>query len=221
MSTVRPFSNGMLEPILIRLLRRLNVQHTDFRFAGGGRETLHRIQAYTVSYIVYDDQYNRFTIWDVHGLTCVDAYVDKQDMTATMNLQYKNTCTVDGRMERGRGTRDMINFAFRFLKANGIKSVHIMDEATVPCKGKRVLLGAMYFLKHGVTWYEKTFGFVPAPRCVKWVEKARESRLRILNIPALQTAPCDIFTDDWVNMMFSRLDGGRDFLHRTEWIKYL
>lgn len=181
------------------------------RILGGGREDVRRLMGdYVVSSFAMDedDGSRRFIIWGDNSLKCVDV-ITQPDGESVLNLEYKN-------MARGDGTKAMLNFAFKFLKSLGVRSVHITDTSKTTCRQ----LGPMYFLKHGMTWYEKTFGFVPSPRHAEDVRIIKESRLRTLDIPALESKPCEEFTDDFIADQLGLLARGTRF-HLVEWVKYL
>jgi len=191
---------------------------------GGGREDARRvIEDYVVSSYTTDDDdgTKRFIIWGSTRFRCVDV-VAYPDGTSVLNVEYDSKCTTRGNMERGDGTKNMLNFTFKMLKLLGVKSVHITDTAKTTCRGTtvKVMLGPMYFLKHGMTWYEKYFGFVPSPRHVEDVRIIKESRLQTLDIPALESKPCEEFTDDFIADQLGLLARGTRF-QLVEWVKYL
>jgi hypothetical protein len=191
---------------------------------GGGREDARRvIEDYVVSSYTTDDDdgTKRFIIWGSTRFRCVDV-VAYPDGTSVLNVEYDSKCTTRGDMERGDGTKDMLNFTFKMLKLLGVKSVHITDTAKTMCRGTtvKVMLGPMYFLKHGMTWYETHFGFIPSPRNTEDVRRMKESRIRILDTAALLNMPCEEFTDDFVTGSLKRLEKGEKFF-LVEWIKYL
>jgi hypothetical protein len=61
-------------------------------------------------------------------------------------IYYNPGCTIDGRMLRGEGTKKMVNFAIKYIKSKGAKEIQLSDNSDIPCNGKMVSLGAMYFL---------------------------------------------------------------------------
>jgi hypothetical protein len=122
-------------------------------------------------------------------------YIEKESNVAVFNtIDYDATCTTDGRMTRGDGTRDMIQFVIDMAKAKGATKIELQDESTIYCEELRakVKLGPFSFLRQGKTWYEKYFGFVPAPSFQEEYAHAKERRA-LLDIPMLQAQPCSYF----------------------------
>lgn len=168
---------------------------------GGSYLTAKQIGDYKVEYHD-DDEETQLTIWNPDR-PCVVIVLLKELETAVLNLvEYDQRCTVDGKMEQGKGTRDMINFALKLIKEQGAKRVELDDRSTVICKknGQRVKLGPFYFFRNGVTWYEKYFGFQPI-RNKDTYAKAKEIQ------KTLGTADkeCDYFTDDVLDDLMEKV----------------
>jgi hypothetical protein len=60
----------------------------------------------------------------------------------------------------------------------------------------------MYFLKYGVTWYEKYFGFEPESKYKKVYNDAKKSRIDLLDIGFVSTQPCDFFDFETLTEIF-------------------
>lgn len=166
--------------------------------------------------VEYDDEEDdlRVFIWSKEK-PCVVIVLSKSLKIAVLDGVYYNPgCTIDGRMSRGEGTREMIQFAINIMKSNGATQVELTDKSVVMCNGKKIKLGLMYFFKYGQTWYEKYFGFQPLTNKDNY-SKAKEIQ-KTLN---LQDKPCDYFTDDVIRDLI--LKTGFIFLTDISWIKYL
>lgn len=159
---------------------------------GGSYLTAIQIDDYKVEYVEDADDL-QLTIWNPDR-PCIVIVLIKELETAVLNLvEYDTRCTVDGRMERGTGTRKMINFAIKLIKEKGAKNIQLDDRSTTICNGNKIKLGPMYFFRTGQTWYEKYFGFQPV-RHKELYAKAKEIRKTL----DLDDKPCDYFTDDVV-----------------------
>lgn len=168
---------------------------------GGSYLTAEQIGDYKVEYHDDSDEL-QLTIWNPDR-PCVVIVLLKELETAVLNLvEYDMRCTIDGKMEQGKGTRDMINFALRLIKTKGAKRVELDDRSTVICKtnGKRVKLGPFYFFRNGVTWYEKYFGFQPI-RNKELYQKAKE----IWKTLGTADKPCDYFTEDILDDLMEKV----------------
>lgn len=184
---------------------------------GKGYGDVEPIGDYKVQYDE-DDTDLRIILWNP-DTPCMVMVIDKRDKSSVINLiKYDARCTLDGKMERGDGTRKMVNFAIDLLKEKGATSVSLMDESTVNCNGKEIELGPMYFLKHGKTWYERYFGFKPAERFREAYEQAKKMRMERLDIERLANQPCTFFTKDVVKDLFAHIE--LDEFYRYEWIKH-
>lgn len=159
---------------------------------GGSYLKATQIGNYKVEYVDDDDDL-QITFWNPDR-PCIVAVVLKEMNIAVLNLvQYDTRCTVDGRMENGKGTRDMIKFAIRLLKEKGAKAIQLDDRSTVLCNGKEIKLGPTYFFRKGETWYEHYFGFQPIRNKDLYL-KAKEIQKTL----GVSEKPCDYFTDDVV-----------------------
>jgi hypothetical protein len=157
---------------------------------GGNYTTAKQIGEYKIEYFDDDDE-TQLTIWNPDR-PCIVIVLIKELETAVLNLvEYDQRCTIDGRMEKGVGTRKMIQFALDLIKEAGAKKVELSDKSSVICDGKKIKLGPMYFLKNGQTWYEKYFGFQPI-RNKELYLKSKKIREEL----DLTDNPCSYFTDD-------------------------
>lgn len=157
---------------------------------GGNYTTAKQIGEYKIEYFDDDDE-TQLTIWNPDR-PCIVIVLIKELETAVLNLvEYDQRCTIDGRMEKGVGTRKMIQFALDLIKEAGAKKVELSDKSSVICDGKKIKLGPMYFLKNGQTWYEKYFGFQPI-RNKELYLKSKKIREEL----DLTDNSCSYFTDD-------------------------
>ena len=184
------------------------------RYNGGGFNNSEIIDIYRVE-LNNEEKDLRMFIWS-KSRPCINIVLSKEDNVAVMDGVYYNPgCTIDGRMLRGEGTRKMVNFAINYIKSKGAKEIQLSDNSDVPCNGKMISLGAMYFLKFGVTWYEKYFGFKPIERFAKDYESAKILQKQL----NLQDKPCDYFTDSVVNKLLSKIELG--IFYKIGWFKKL
>jgi hypothetical protein len=184
------------------------------RYNGGGFEHAEIIDEYRVE-LNDDGKDLRMFIWS-RSRPCINVVLSKEDNVAVMDGVYYNPgCTIDGRMLRGEGTKKMVNFAIKYIKSKGAKEIQLSDNSDIPCNGKMVSLGAMYFLKFGQTWYEKYFGFKPLERYSKLYESAKIVQKQL----NLQDKPCDYFTDFVVNDLLSKINLG--IFYKIGWSKKL
>jgi hypothetical protein len=159
---------------------------------GGNYQTAIQLGDYKVEY--FDDETEtQLTIWNPDRPCIVIVLLKDMEMAVLNVVKYDQRCTIDGRMEKGVGTRNMIKFALDLIKNAGAKSIQLDDDSTVKCNGKNIKLGPMYFLKYGVTWYEKYFGFQPLQN--KEIYKRAKDIQKTLG---LEDKPCDYFTDEVV-----------------------
>jgi len=184
------------------------------RYLGGGFNDAEIIDDYRIQ--LNDDEKDlRMFIWS-KGRPCVNIALSKIDFVAVMDGVYYNPgCTIDGQMVRGEGTRKMIDFAIKYIKSKGAKIILLSDNSDVPCNGRTIRLGPMYFLKFGVTWYEKYFGFKPTQEYAKKYEEAkiRQKALGLLD------KPCDYFTNEVIDDLFNKL--GMAYFYKIAWSKKL
>jgi hypothetical protein len=197
-----------------------NLDRTDqwARYLGGGFNDAIVIDDYRVE-LNDEEQDLRMFIWS-RSRPCVNIVLSKEDNVAVMDGVYYNPgCTTSGNMQRGEGTRKMINFAIKYIKSKGAKEIQLSDNSDVPCNGTTVSLGPMYFLKFGQTWYEKHFGFKPLPRYAKQYEAAKLLRQKLLLTLKLQDKPCDYFTDEITNNLLSKVELA--VFYKIGWFKKL
>ena len=113
----------------------------------------------------------------------------------------------------------MVQFALDYLRDNGATTVSLTDKSTIECNGVEVELGPMSFLKYGMTWYEKYFGFQPAPRFQKMYIEAKNRREQMLQTELLSTQPCDFYDFETINDIFAYI--GFVNFHSIEWTRDL
>ena len=187
--------NRSMYPTL-RHLDRCERLKTYIPHKGGSYDTAETmIGKYKVE-IVDEPEYEQIFIWNPIR-PCIFIDLDKRNHYAALNsVEYDQSCTIDGKMKRGSGTKEMIDFALNLLKKRGVKNVQLMDKSKIVCNGKEISLKLMYFLKYGETWYEKNFGFKPEAKYQTKYEEVKKRRLEKLDVELLKNAPCDEFTDD-------------------------
>jgi hypothetical protein len=180
---------------------------------GSGYAESKTIGKYKVEFDDEEDDLRMF-IWS-KDKPCVVIVLSKSLKVAVLDgVYYTPECTIDGKMKRGEGTREMIQFALDMMKENGAETVELSDKSTVMCNGKKIKLGLMHFFKYGQTWYEKYFGFQPTTNKEKYT-KAKEVQKTL----GLQDKPCDYFTDDVIRDLI--LKTGFTFLTDIAWSKTL
>lgn len=130
------------------------------KFHSGGAITESTIIGnYRVEY--EDGDYPNLFIWNLDR-PCIVIGLDKANKLAVLNdLVYSASCTIDGKMKRGEGTIEMMNFAFKMAKKYGAEKIQLMDHSTFKCKDEKVDLGLYSLMTYGKTWYERKFGFTP------------------------------------------------------------
>lgn len=185
---------------------------------GKGYDTAEVIGKYKVQYDE-DDRDMRILLLDP-SKPCVSMAIDKINNDAVLDfVRYGPDCTVDSRMMRGEGTREMIEFSLNLLKSKGATTVSLSDKTKIDCNGIAVSLGPMYFLKYGMTWYEKYFGFQPASRFQESYSHAKKKRAEVLDIEYVSAQPCEYFDDKTIREAF-RVMELVDF-YNYEWVKKL
>lgn len=189
------------------------------KFRGGAYTDAQVIEDYKVEFAKQEGSQN-ILIWNPLE-PCVHIVLYDNDTTASLIwVGYDAKCTLDGNMERGTGTRKMLDFAFRLAKQHGATQIELMDDAKIQCNGKKVDLSPMYFLQFGVTWYESKFGFQPRDEYKEEYARMKENR-KNLDIPFLRSQPCSYFTRSTVRALLRELDGDRDVFYLTSWINTL
>ena len=123
--------------------------------------------------IVYHRYFNIGTYTSDKGekKTCVDIYVMypslqdelpqiKPTLAKLITTHYNEKCSVNEKLERGEGTRHMINTAMYFVSkmCPHVTGFEINDASTRICDNN-TLITLSYFsiTNHGKTWYEKHF----------------------------------------------------------------
>lgn len=186
---------------------------------GGSYETAKTIGQYKVDYEDEDSSdFMRVSILNPSN-PCIVLDFDKTSKIAVLSrLYYQPTCTVDGRMSRGDGTRQMLNFAFEHLKELGAEKIQLSDESSITCKGIKVNLMLYFFLTRGETWYERYFKFYPISH-MKEYEIMKDNRKHMLDIKTLSTMDCSEFTNDFIKKQID--DIGFRFYKSIVWQKDL
>lgn len=154
----------------------------------------------------------RMFIWSSERPCVVIALSRSLKIAVLDGVYYSPECTIDGKMKRGEGTLNMVNFALKVMKENGANRVELTDKSTIQCNGVKIKLGLYYFYKYGQTWYEKHFGFRPLT-----YEKRYNDAKKIQKSLGLEDKPCTYFTDDVLYEL--GLKTGFTFLTDISWVK--
>jgi hypothetical protein len=175
-------------------------------YFGGTYESAQQIGNYKVQKDE-DEKYIHFLLLNPDK-PCIVMYIEKSSTVAVMSsLDYSASCTVDGNMKRGDGTRKMVEFAIALAKDHGATKMELQDESTIYCDESRakVKLGPFSFLRQGKTWYEKYFGFLPTPEFHEEYEHAKELRKK-LDIEMLHSQPCNYFDRHTINALLRKVE---------------
>jgi hypothetical protein len=183
---------------------------------GGRYEDAKQYGKYMMSEIITDDNVF-YDVWTPKNLRCMSAVVQREYNTAIISgIGYDSKCTITEDMKHGKDTREMIQFVLDFLRDKGVETISLMDNSHIECGDQQIDLSAMYFLKYGMTWYEKYFGFQPAQRFQDNYHRAKKARIEELNIPLIQKQPCDFFITPHIEDLFHHI-GLRGF-YNYEWV---
>jgi hypothetical protein len=176
-----------------RALKRLGFDDAWIRYRGGSSATAEPLGPYKVEFEPQPSGDLQFIIWNP-DTPCVTVYIHMESHTAVLNaVKYSPTCTIDGAMKRGEGTREMLAVAFEIAKTRGAERIQLQDESTITCEtGETIKLGPFSFIRTGMTWYEKHFGFKPLPEFQEDYAVAKQLRTR-LPLPELRAKPCSYF----------------------------
>jgi hypothetical protein len=186
---------------------------------GRGYEDTEVVGEYKIQYDE-TEQDVRILIWNP-STPCMVLAIDKTgDKTGSLDVvHFDAKCTIDGKMKRGDGTRKMLQFGLDLAKQKGATQISLTDNSTITCEGKTIDLPGMYFLKYGMTWYEKYFGFQPAERFRKSYDNAKEMRLKYLDTETLGQLECNSFTDENIQECLAHIRFTN--FYKFEWVKSL
>lgn len=187
-------SRAKLHCNLVASMRICNRREQLRRYRGGRYQDAETIGNYKIEYI--DEGRDMYVMLWNPDRPCVVLVMDTQDKTAQIeHIEYDSRCTVSGHMQRGHGTKDMIDFMIELARSHGITKIQLMDKTSVKCRdGREVLLGLMHFIKYGMTWYEKYFGFKVVGKNALEYQHAKEIR-KTMNLPFLTMQSCEYFID--------------------------
>jgi hypothetical protein len=175
-------------------------------YKGGDYNSAEIIGKYKIETYVEN---NREYIWLLNpDKPCMFLYIEKWSNVAVINtVEYHASCTIDGSMKRGDGTREMVQFMIDYAKSKGVIKIELQDESTIFCDElhAKVKLGPFSFLRQGKTWYEKYFGFVPQSDYIEEYERAKELR-KTLDIDMLQKQPCSYFDRKTTNELLRKVE---------------
>ena len=96
--------------------------------------------------------------------TCIDIFVYPNGNAKLQQIDYDRECNLEGNMENGIGTRDMICASLYSVKElyPNISCIELDDMSTITCtNNKKVSLASYYLAFHSKTWYELYFKAVP------------------------------------------------------------
>lgn len=183
-------------------------------YMGGRYDTAIERSGYKIE-IEEEEGYTRVLLWSPTE-PCFVADLDTNDKVAVLlRLDYSSSCSVDGKMTRGDGTKRMMKFMLSFLKELGATKIQLYDASTITCKGKEVSLMWFSFMKYGQTWYERNFGFHPVERYADGYNQAKDNWKR----NKYDLMPCDLFTEKYVDQLAEELDF--TFYRNVVWEKEL
>lgn len=178
---------------MFAMLKHLGYTKWWSHYKGGSYETATQIGSYKVE-IQKDLPYIDILIWNPDK-PCIHMMVDTDYKIAVLNsVGYSPSCTVDGHMKRGEGTRKMIEFAFKLAKEYGATKIQLMDKSSFDCNGQDVDLSIYSLFKYGKTWYEKQFNFYPTG---KYADEFEEMRSKLPKIDK----PCTFFTESVIQSL--------------------
>lgn len=175
-------------------------------YKGGDYKTAEVIGKYKID--VYEENNREYMVLLNPDRPCMFMYIEKWSGVAVINtVEYDASCTIDGNMKRGDGTREMVQFMIDLAKKKGVSKIELQDESTIFCDELRakVKLGPFSFLRQGKTWYEKYFGFVPQPEYIEEYNRAKELR-KTLDIEMLQKQPCSYFDRKTTNELLRKVE---------------
>jgi hypothetical protein len=197
---------GLIDLEIQRTLRRLGFDNAYARFRGGSYETSETIGKYRVEFETQESGDLQFIIWNP-DFPCLAIYIHKDNGIATLSrLDYSPECTTNGNMLRGQGTREMLEFAFDLAKSQGAKSIQLNDQSVIVCgNGEKVKLGHFYFIRYGMTWYEKYFGFKPTSEYREEYELAKVLRHE-LPLDELKSKSCEYFDRKTMNALMRKVE---------------
>lgn len=116
--------------------------------------------------------FGSYTDEDGNKKTCVDIFVSYPELqkdfpnanykiAKLITTHYNERCSVNEKLQRGDGTRHMINTAMYFvsLMCKFIEGFELNDVSTRQCTNNTTItLSNFSITKYGQTWYEKNFG---------------------------------------------------------------
>lgn len=183
-------------------------------FRAGSYANAKVIDGYRVEYLRQEGSLS-ILIWNPVEPCLHIVLYDTDSVASLIWVGYDGKCTVDGKMERGTGTRRMLQFAFDLAKREGATHIELMDDAKIDCDGKKIELSPMYFLQHGMTWYEAKFGFQPHEQYRDEYAEMKRNRDRL---KGLDQKTCSFFTRSNVKTLLREIEGDRDVFYKMSWI---
>ena len=195
---------------MIRTLQRIGKYTQAGYYSVGGAYKDAKLQGpYKVETLETESEI-RYIFWNPIE-PCISAVFYKDDKTAVIDtISYSPMSTVDGKMQKGTGTRKMIQYCIDVLESNGANTISLQDNSYVTCNGVKVPLGLMNLFKYGTTWYERYFQFKPSE---KYRSKYEEMKAKIPRIDK----PCDYFTEDVVESLVDKYHLA--FWYQIEWVR--
>ena len=204
----------------MRTLSCLKHDHLAARYSGGAYKDSQDIEGYNVQ-TFEGDGFTELRIWSPRDQCLGILFEERKKVAILLWLKYYPGCRADGKMERGSGTRKMLEFGLRKATERGYTHIELSDTSKIDCGEEKVFLAPMYFLQNGVTWYEKYFGFQIDAAHKQAYETMKKLRKERLDITELKKQPCEFFTHDVVRAILRQIDGDLSVLTMSSWVKEL
>ena len=157
-------------------LKRLDKIKNWSAYRGGGFRNAETLGKYKVEY--YNDDFGHAILFWSPQKPCLVYYIDGEEAVMQI-LNYDKGCTIDGKMQKGDGTKEMVRFSFDYLRSRNVKKVYLTDASTIDCNGKQASLAEFYFYRYGKTWYEINFGFKPRSQDIEYYTDAERIRRKM------------------------------------------
>jgi hypothetical protein len=149
--------------------------------------------------IIYSRYFNigGYTSDDGEKKTCVDIYVMYPELKKTLpsinyklakliTTHYNEKCSIDEKLDRGEGTRHMINTAMYFVSkaCPFVEGFEINDASVRNCDNSTIITLSYFSISnYGKTWYEKNFNAYIADTAKYTKYKNTISELFSYNLP--------------------------------------
>ena len=128
--------------------------------------------------------YYHITLCGIKKLDCIEIFVYNENPIAKLQqIDYDKKCNLEGNMENGIGTRDMISaalYAISYIFNKQIHSITLEDCSYINDSRTHSLLYYNFAFK-GKSWYEENFNAIPNGK--KLVDKYTNIKDNIYNMP--------------------------------------